>query len=102
MSDAILVINAGSSSLKFSVLETDAPDHRRVLRGQIEGIGSAPRLVARDAEDDVVVDEPVPAAAEGDANLMLPILKAVTSLATLGEICDTLRAVWGEYEMTVM
>ncbi len=41
-------------------------------------------------------------AAEGDANLMPPILKAVKALATLGEICDTLRAVFGEYEMTVM
>ncbi|MBI4642948.1 MAG: methylmalonyl-CoA mutase family protein [Deltaproteobacteria bacterium] len=37
-------------------------------------------------------------AAEGDANLMPPILKAVKALATLGEICDTLRAVFGEYE----
>jgi methylmalonyl-CoA mutase N-terminal domain/subunit len=37
-------------------------------------------------------------AAEGDANLMPPILKAVKALATLGEVCDTLRAVFGEYE----
>jgi methylmalonyl-CoA mutase, N-terminal domain len=41
-------------------------------------------------------------AAEGTDNLMPPLLKAVTVLATLGEICDTLRAVWGEYEMTVL
>jgi methylmalonyl-CoA mutase N-terminal domain/subunit len=37
-------------------------------------------------------------AAEGDANLMYPIVDAVKVLATLGEICDTLRAVFGEYE----
>jgi len=37
-------------------------------------------------------------AAAGEANLMPPILKAVKSLATLGEICDTLRSVFGEYE----
>ncbi|MEJ5330986.1 MAG: methylmalonyl-CoA mutase family protein [Desulfobaccales bacterium] len=42
------------------------------------------------------------AAAEGDANLMPPILAAVKSLATLGEICDTLRAVFGEYQMAAM
>jgi methylmalonyl-CoA mutase N-terminal domain/subunit len=42
------------------------------------------------------------AAAQGTDNLMPPILKAVKCLATLGEICNTLRAVWGEYEMTVM
>jgi len=38
------------------------------------------------------------AAAAGADNLMPPILKAVKALATLGEICDTLRAVFGEYE----
>jgi methylmalonyl-CoA mutase, N-terminal domain len=42
------------------------------------------------------------AAAQGTDNLMPTILKAVKSLATLGEICNTLRAVWGEYEMAVM
>jgi methylmalonyl-CoA mutase N-terminal domain/subunit len=38
------------------------------------------------------------AAAQGADNLMPPILKAVKALATLGEICDTLRGVFGEYE----
>jgi methylmalonyl-CoA mutase N-terminal domain/subunit len=37
-------------------------------------------------------------AAAGTDNLMPPILKAVKALATLGEVCDTLRAVFGEYE----
>jgi methylmalonyl-CoA mutase N-terminal domain/subunit len=36
--------------------------------------------------------------AEGDGNLMLPILDAVKNYATLGEICDTLREVFGEYQ----
>jgi hypothetical protein len=40
-------------------------------------------------------------AAEGTDNMMPPILKAVKALATLGEVCDTLRGVFGEYEMTV-
>jgi methylmalonyl-CoA mutase N-terminal domain/subunit len=35
-------------------------------------------------------------AAAGTANLMPLFLEAVESNATLGEICDTLRAVWGE------
>jgi methylmalonyl-CoA mutase N-terminal domain/subunit len=35
--------------------------------------------------------------AEGKDNLMMPILKAVKTYATLGEICDTLREVFGEY-----
>jgi methylmalonyl-CoA mutase N-terminal domain/subunit len=37
-------------------------------------------------------------AAEGTGNLMPPILMAVKNLATLGEVCDTLRGVFGEYE----
>ncbi len=36
-------------------------------------------------------------AAEGKDNLMIPILQAVKTYATLGEICDTLRQVFGEY-----
>ena len=36
-------------------------------------------------------------AAGGDANLMPPILEAVREYATLGEICNILRDVFGEY-----
>jgi methylmalonyl-CoA mutase N-terminal domain/subunit len=36
-------------------------------------------------------------AAEGDANLVYPILNAVRASATVGEITDTLRTVFGEY-----
>jgi methylmalonyl-CoA mutase N-terminal domain/subunit len=35
--------------------------------------------------------------AESDENLMIPILDAVKAYATLGEICDILREVFGEY-----
>ncbi len=35
-------------------------------------------------------------AAASDENLVLPILKAVKTYATIGEICDQLREVWGE------
>ncbi|NLY54125.1 MAG: methylmalonyl-CoA mutase family protein [Firmicutes bacterium] len=43
-----------------------------------------------------VLDE-LEQAARGDANLMPVILRAVQSYATLGEICDRLRNVFGEY-----
>jgi methylmalonyl-CoA mutase N-terminal domain/subunit len=36
--------------------------------------------------------------AEGNENLMIPILNAVKAYATLGEICDVLRGVFGEYQ----
>jgi len=41
------------------------------------------------------------AAARGNDNLMPPIIEAVKAYATLGEICDTLRGVFGEYEAPV-
>ena len=36
--------------------------------------------------------------AEGDENLMFPILACVRAYCTLGEICNVLREVFGEYE----
>ena len=38
------------------------------------------------------------AAAAGSANTMPPLLEAVRAYATIGEMCDALREVWGEYE----
>ena len=35
--------------------------------------------------------------AEGSDNLMPPIINAVKSYATVGEICGTLRSIFGEY-----
>jgi methylmalonyl-CoA mutase N-terminal domain/subunit len=35
-------------------------------------------------------------------NLMPPILDAVRAYATVGEVCDALRDVWGEYEEVAM
>ena len=44
-----LVINAGSSSLKFCVFQETAPQAWRLdARGQIEGIGTSPRFSAKD------------------------------------------------------
>ena len=41
-------------------------------------------------------------AALGTDNLMPPILAAVKTYATLGEICDVLRGIFGEYRPSVM
>ncbi|WP_235840012.1 acetate/propionate family kinase [Derxia lacustris] len=59
---AILVINAGSSSVKFAVFETDGHDLREpaALHGQVEGIGSAPRLRAKDAHGATLADDALP------------------------------------------
>ncbi len=53
MADAILVLNAGSSSLKFSVfLDRDPPES--LVRGQLEGLFTQPRFIARDRTDRIV------------------------------------------------
>jgi methylmalonyl-CoA mutase, N-terminal domain len=38
--------------------------------------------------------------ARGNGNTMYPLLEAVRAYATVGEMCDALRDVWGEYEET--
>ena len=48
MSDALLVLNAGSSSLKFSVFLNEDPP-QSLLRGQLEGLLTQPRFAARNA-----------------------------------------------------
>src|SRR5215471_7023007 len=47
VADSILVINAGSSSLKFSLFLVNADDLTLDVRGQIEALDSAPKFVAK-------------------------------------------------------
>ena len=48
MPDAIAVLNAGSSSLKFSVFAESSGALELTARGQTEGLYTAPRFVAKD------------------------------------------------------
>ena len=54
--DTILVVNAGSSSVKFQVFAIggDSKELRRLLRGQVDGIGTQPRLRAEATEGRLV------------------------------------------------
>jgi methylmalonyl-CoA mutase, N-terminal domain len=54
----------------------------------------------KSSRDDGVVDKALRAlqdAAKGDANLVPKIIDALRAKATLGEVCDTMRGVFGEY-----
>ena len=55
--DTILVANAGSSSVKFQVFVID-PDSslKRQIKGQIDGVGSRPRLRATAADGSILMD----------------------------------------------
>jgi len=48
VTDAILVLNAGSSSIKFSLFVARAAELAPAVRGQIDGLYTSPRFVARD------------------------------------------------------
>ncbi|WP_018258114.1 acyl-CoA mutase large subunit family protein [Halomicrobium katesii] len=55
----------------------------------------------REERDDDLVAERLDAlrvAAEGDGNLLPPMIRAVKAYATTGEICDVLRDAFGEYQ----
>ena len=57
MDDYALILNAGSSSLKFCVYRRPVAERWRLeSRGQIEGIGTSPLLSAKDDEGTLIAD----------------------------------------------
>jgi acetate kinase len=59
--DTILVVNAGSSSVKFQIFSVEAEGKlRRQIKGQMDGIGSRPRLRATGADGDPLADRAYP------------------------------------------
>lgn len=54
MADAIVVINAGSSSLKFSLFLQGISGLQQVLNGQVEGLFTEAHLMVRDAAREVL------------------------------------------------
>jgi acetate kinase len=62
VTETILVVNAGSSSIKFQLFSVAAHDElRRSLKGQIEGIGVRPRLIGKGTEGQPPIEEEWPA-----------------------------------------
>ena len=65
--DTILVVNAGSSSVKFQVFAIEGEGRlRRQIKGQMDGIGSRPRLRASGATGDPLADRAYPIEAVPD------------------------------------
>jgi acetate kinase len=64
----ILVINAGSSSIKFAVFQTAADRSlSQDVHGQVEGIGTSARLTVSDARGGKLAEQPVTGATHEDA-----------------------------------
>jgi acetate kinase len=78
VTDIILVLNAGSSSLKFSMFAVGpgGPDLALRYRGAIDGIGADARFVVADADGRRVVDRAVagPRGGAGTHETVLPVL----------------------------
>ena len=71
MSRYVLILNAGSSSLKFRVYELgdDAGSWNVAAGGQIEGIGTALRLQAKDGAGQPIAADALPGKADAPAAL---------------------------------
>jgi len=90
---------------KFQVKEEEKPKDLLKVDPEVEEKQKARLTELKNTRDNAAVKQALAElkkAAEGDANLMPPILTAVKALATLGEVCDTLRSVFGEYEGTAI
>jgi acetate kinase len=58
VTETLLVLNAGSSSIKFQLFGVLPGDGlERKLKGQMDGIGTRPRLAAKDAAGTVLIDQ---------------------------------------------
>lgn len=90
MGGAILTLNAGSSSLKFSLFETgNGRDLTMRCEGQVEGIGTAPHFIARDLKGAVLAERHWPDPKTDYATLVM----AVTEFAQAHLEGDTVTAV---------
>ncbi|MGE5589918.1 MAG: methylmalonyl-CoA mutase [Bacillota bacterium] len=86
----------------FTLEEEEQPD-LLVLDPAVEARQAARLADLRQRRDGLAVEKALAhlrEAAEGSANLLPPILDAVKTYATLGEIAGTLRQVFGEYRPT--
>jgi len=76
MTDAVLALNAGSSSIKFGLFEVEGAP-QRIAGGEIEGIGTAPHFIARDAAGKNIGERRWPDASEDHEALLGGLLEWV-------------------------
>jgi acetate kinase len=65
--DALLTLNAGSSSLKFALFAAAGDFSRPLLVGQAEGLGQKPRFAVRDGHGTALVQQELGAATHAQA-----------------------------------
>ncbi|ADL07958.1 acyl-CoA mutase large subunit family protein [Thermosediminibacter oceani] len=88
---------------KFQI-EEEPPKNLLKVNPEVEKIQKKKLETLRATRDNIAVQnalEELSKKAATDENLMPSIINCVKAYATLGEICDTLRRVFGEYKATV-
>lgn len=86
---SVLCLNAGSSSLKFELFDsTDGNELQQRLRGQLEGIGDEPHLVAKDRQGRVLIDQTYSTGEVPDVEAGLPKLTGLLSEQLKGKLPD--------------
>ncbi len=83
--DTLLVINAGSSSIKFQLFAIAGGDVQRLLKGRMDGIGVKPMLIAEGAEPAMTVRTVYPATEVPDVPQALRRVGAWLRQAVPGE-----------------
>ncbi|MCP3176085.1 methylmalonyl-CoA mutase family protein [Desulfuromonas sp. KJ2020] len=89
---------------QFAIKEAPPKDLLKI-KPEVEQAQRVAIAAVKAGRDPKAVDEKLAAlkaAAQGTDNLMPPILEAVRVYASLGEICNTLRDVFGEHQETVV
>ena len=104
--DAILVVNAGSSSLKFQIFAIEAAGLVHQVRGQIDGIGTRPRLHVVAADRQELVNRNYPAAeipdlpaAIGQARNWLATLRGLNCVPSAIASCTAVPTTPGRYSI---
>jgi len=83
MADAVLALNAGSSTVKFALYELNGAAPELRLRGLVEDLGGAPRMRAKDAQGRLIEEQAWPDAGSRDVGRLADDILAWTT-ARLG------------------
>lgn len=87
MRDYALVLNAGSSSLKFCVfVRPEADGWRMESRGQIEAIGTSPRISAKTGDGTVLIDRTLDSEVRGHGDAIDTLSSWLKSLYSGGSV----------------
>jgi acetate kinase len=75
MQGLILVVNAGSSSIKFSAYKpVEEQDPALLFKGQVESIGAAPHLIVKDEKGVTIAEKRWPSGAKADHEAVFDLL----------------------------